>query len=133
MLAELLQKMDPEETLRLMKLAVNISGYTGTSPYAWSQNKVQFEGRTSLRYLAFLAQLLLRLTYQVFLIARWIQFSYYKPNATNEEIGGLQYNTSAYFIPLFLNLCSFFNADQLHLLMNRTLRYQQEDSLGGKK
>ena len=125
------QKMNTEETVGYIKRALAISDYLGTSPYTWSGNKMEFSGRTSRRYLVYVAQLVLHLAYQSFVVGRWIQFSYFNPDATNQERSGLQYNTFSNCIPLFSHICTFFTAGQFHLFINRMKRYQQ-GSIRGK-
>ena len=121
-----LHKMDTGEFARFLKLTLKIARYLATSPYTWSdEDKVEFSGRRSLRYFAFVAQMTLYLTYESFVMSRWVQISYFDPKATNKEKTAVQYVAFSYGIPVMLHLCSFFNADQLHLLINRMLLYQR--------
>ena len=82
-------KMDTAEFARYLKLTLNISRYLTTSPYTWSdENQVEFSGRRSFRYLAFVVQMLLYIAYELFVIGRWIQVSYFDPDATTKQYPG---------------------------------------------
>ena len=113
-----------EETAHHFKKSLKIAQHLGTSPYKWSDERnVEFAGHGSLRYLFFVAQMTLYLTYESFVIFRWIWFSFCDPNATPKEKSALQYVAFSYSIPVMCHLCSFFNADQLHHFINRLLLY----------
>ena len=125
--------MKTGETARFMRLTLKVASYLGTSPYIWLDEGevVEFSGTRTPRYFAFLVQVFLYLIYESYVIARWVQMSIFDPSATNREKIGLQYVAFAYTIPVALNICSFVNTDQLHLLINRIMRYQQS-CLSGK-
>ena len=115
------------ETTRIIKLTLRIAHCVGAIPYTWSdqKRKVEFSGRRSLRYSVFVAQLSLYVTYLSFVIARWIQLSYFQSNVTAQGKSGLQYVAFSYCMPLLLQLVSFCNIDQLHFHINSVLQYQQ--------
>ena len=124
--------MDSEETVRFIKLTLKICNYFGTSPYTWSEeNKVEFSGRKSPRYFAFLAQFVLYLCYESFVIARLIHVSFFEPNVSLGGKGELQYIAYGYTLPVVLHLCSFVHDDQFHCLCNRIIQYQKS-ALKGK-
>lgn len=125
--------MHTAESTRFIKLTVKICSYVGTSPYFWSDQKhVEFAGRKALRFFGFLAQLALGIAYESFVLGRWIQTSYFDHDASTKGKSGLEYIAFAYSILVLLHLCSFFNADQFHLLINRMIRYQQGPLLSSK-
>ena len=118
--------MDQAETVRYLKLNLKLSRYLAISPYSWSdEKKVEFAGKSSPRYFAFIAQLLLYIAYESFLVARWIYALRFDPNATVKEKSGLQYVAISYSIPLVYHLCSFFHVERLHLFINRLILYQR--------
>ena len=114
------------ETVRHLKNSLKIARFLGTSPYVWSaEEKLEFSGHRSFRYVFFVVQLALYLTYESFVAFRWIQISFFGSNVTSKEKMGIQYVAFSYSIPVLLHLCSFFNADQLHHFINRLMLYQQ--------
>ena len=125
--------MDTEETAQFVRRTLRICRYLGTSPYIWSDKnkRMEFGGRRSLRYFVFVAWLVMYITYESFVFARWVQVSYFDPNATTQGKMGVQYVAFSYSIPAMLHIGTFFNADQHHLLINQIIGYQR-GPLGSK-
>ena len=116
--------MNGGETPRFFKLALKISGYVGSSPYTRSDaRRVEFGGRKSKRYFAFLAQVVLQIAYESFVFTRWIQISYFDPNATVAQRIGMQYTALCGLIPIIQLLFVVYYTEQFSLLISRILRY----------
>ena len=108
-----------EKALGLLQLATRWNYFIGTIPVSWRRSEIYVTFNSSWkRRCFFIFQLSLLLSYQSFVIIRWIYATYFDPTAPDRQKVALQYIALSYMIPVPMQLLTFYHYEELHSLIN---------------